>query len=202
MNFFSYIVDRDFGFAPNPFYGFCTLANCKPRTRKSAKVGDKIFGLAGKKYRGDGGHRLIYAMEVTEILTFENYFNDKRFKLKKPTIKSHPKRQFGDNIYYQDSLNRYVQLDSHHSFPNAITHTGNRDHDTQVDKVLISDNFVYYGNNAILLPNNLLDNVIANKNITVKRHHKNRFHSDFISELEKYWQTLPRGIYGNPNEWK
>jgi len=36
----SYVVARDYGFAPNPFFGFCTLATCKPRLRSVAQVGD------------------------------------------------------------------------------------------------------------------------------------------------------------------
>ena len=31
---FSYVVDHDYGFAPNPFGGFCTLAKCKYGTTK------------------------------------------------------------------------------------------------------------------------------------------------------------------------
>ncbi|WP_225761747.1 hypothetical protein [Acinetobacter sp. Marseille-P8610] len=34
MKIFSYVVSRDFGFAPNPFFNFCTLATCKPKIRK------------------------------------------------------------------------------------------------------------------------------------------------------------------------
>ncbi|MFH1865797.1 MAG: hypothetical protein ABIK85_07930, partial [Candidatus Eisenbacteria bacterium] len=39
MRLFSYIVARDYGFAPNPFCGVCTLATCKPKIRESASVG-------------------------------------------------------------------------------------------------------------------------------------------------------------------
>ena len=41
-------MTRDYGFAPNPFFGFCTLANCKPKIRKSANVGDWIIGTGCK----------------------------------------------------------------------------------------------------------------------------------------------------------
>ena len=34
---YSYIVARDFGFAPNPFNGVLTLATCKPIVRKGAE---------------------------------------------------------------------------------------------------------------------------------------------------------------------
>ena len=42
MKYFAYILKLDSGFAPNPFYKFCTLATCKPETRKQAEVGDWI----------------------------------------------------------------------------------------------------------------------------------------------------------------
>lgn len=34
MTLYSYVVAHDFGFAPNPFDGLCTLATCKPDIRK------------------------------------------------------------------------------------------------------------------------------------------------------------------------
>ena len=44
MNIYSYIVRYDSGFAPNPFYGYCTLANCKPIIRGHAQVNDWVVG--------------------------------------------------------------------------------------------------------------------------------------------------------------
>ena len=41
---FSYTVDTDSGFAPNPFGGICTLACCKPKIRQSANVQDWVIG--------------------------------------------------------------------------------------------------------------------------------------------------------------
>ena len=49
MKYFAYILAFDSGFAPNPFYGYCTLADCKPKIRKQAQVGDWIIGLGSKK---------------------------------------------------------------------------------------------------------------------------------------------------------
>lgn len=40
MKLFSYVVAREYGFAPNPFFGWCTLATCKPKIRVTAEVGD------------------------------------------------------------------------------------------------------------------------------------------------------------------
>ena len=35
---YMYVVDRDFGFAPNPFHGVRTLATCKPPIRKGVAL--------------------------------------------------------------------------------------------------------------------------------------------------------------------
>ena len=48
---YSYVVVSDHGFAPNPFHGYCTLANCKPRIRWRAQPGDWIVGT-GSRARG------------------------------------------------------------------------------------------------------------------------------------------------------
>ena len=42
---FVYTVAYDVGFAPNPFYGFCTLATCKADIRNAADVGDWVVGV-------------------------------------------------------------------------------------------------------------------------------------------------------------
>ena len=43
---YSYIVAREYIFAPNPFFGVLTLATCKPGIRYSAEIGDFIIGNA------------------------------------------------------------------------------------------------------------------------------------------------------------
>ena len=70
MKIYSYIVNHDTGFAPNPFYGYCTLANCKPKIRKTAEIGDLIFGLSCKARN----NYLIYAMKVMEANIQEYFF--------------------------------------------------------------------------------------------------------------------------------
>jgi hypothetical protein len=82
---FSYVVDHDYGFAPNPFRGYCTLARCKfGKKRKNivelAEKGDWFVGTGGANTKLSAGHgKLIYAMRVDEKLTFADYFNDERF---------------------------------------------------------------------------------------------------------------------------
>jgi len=81
MKLYSYIVKHDTGFSPNPFHGYCTLACCKPAIRRTAQKGDWVVGLTPKK----DGNRIVYFMRVDENpLTFTQYWNDRRFKAKRP----------------------------------------------------------------------------------------------------------------------
>ena len=76
---FSYVVDHDLGFAPNPFGGFCTLAKCKFASKKRnivemAEEGDWIAGTGGADLSKSAGHgKLIYAMRVDDKLTLAEY---------------------------------------------------------------------------------------------------------------------------------
>jgi hypothetical protein len=79
-NLYVYVVDRDFGFAPNPFHGCCTLATCKPEIRKGARIGDWLMGVGGSRLRATG--KCIFLMNISEILTFETYWADTRFQIK------------------------------------------------------------------------------------------------------------------------
>jgi len=69
---FSYCVDYDLGSAPNPFWGVCTLAICKPKIRRAAKREDWIVGTASKKFGKHAGF-VIYAMKVTDKKKLAEY---------------------------------------------------------------------------------------------------------------------------------
>lgn len=148
---YLYVVDRDFGFAPNPFHGFCTLATCKPDIRNTAKVGDWIFGLGGKRLKASG--RCIFAMKVTSKVTFNEYWNNPDFRDKKPIRNGSRVMMVGDNIYVQDpSNNTWQQARSHHSKPDGSLNEHNLRRDTRSKFVLISKHFYYFGSSAPTIP--------------------------------------------------
>ena len=114
MNLHSYIVRYDSGFAPNPFFGYCTLATCKPDIRGRACINDWIVGTGSANKEIRRGGRLVYAMRVTGEHTFQQYWNDGRFHPKKPTLNKSRMHACGDNIY-RSRNGEWQQLNSFHT---------------------------------------------------------------------------------------
>src|SRR4030043_501693 len=146
-NLYVYVVDRDFGFAPNPFHGYCTLATCKPGIRKGAGIGDWVMGVGGRRLRATG--KCIFVMNISEICIFEEYWADIRFQIKKPVRNGSLVMMVGDNVYHKDvTTGNWIQEDSHHSNQDGSTNMTNFQRDTQTDNVLISNHFFYFGSAA------------------------------------------------------
>lgn len=148
-NLYIYVIARDFGFAPNPFFGYCSLATCKPQIRKSAQPNDWILGVAGRNL-GTGVYRkCIVLMKVTEKMTFEEYWADPRYILKRPCRNGSQLKMVGDNIYHKDPHHNWIQENSHHSNPDGSTNTINLERDTgHCEDVLLSEFFFYFGSDA------------------------------------------------------
>jgi hypothetical protein len=153
VRLYSYVVRYDSGFAPNPFYGFCTLATCKPDIRRSAQVGHWIVGTGSADKRVKRGGHLVYAMRVTETLTHRQYWDDPRFRKKRPSLRGSSKHACGDNIYRWDTTDkRWRQLDSFHSNADGSPKLEHIRRDTGVDRVLISNHFIYFGGRGPEIP--------------------------------------------------
>jgi len=144
MKLYSYVVARDYGFAPNPFHGICSLATCKPLIRKGAVIGDWVVGTGSSKYKRMG--HVVFAMKVTEAISYDQYWSDARFSSKKPNLTGSFKQAFGDNIYHRNTrTGSWVQVNSHHSLETGAPNPKNIEHDTQTDRVLISTEYIYWG---------------------------------------------------------
>lgn len=64
----------------------------------NANVGDWIIGT-GSLSKNDNEERLLYAMKMDELLTYDEYFEREEFEHKKPKDSDLHGSQ-GDNIYY------------------------------------------------------------------------------------------------------
>jgi hypothetical protein len=143
-NLYTYVMQHDAGLAPNPFWGWCTLAVCTPNHQGSrARRGDWIAGVSDKRR----GYRLIHVMEVEERMHMNDYFRDPRFVDKKPLMTGSPQRRCGDNFYSLDNRGRWIQ------HPNRY-HEGPRilEQDTRHPWVFISQRFWYLGRDSQEVP--------------------------------------------------
>lgn len=198
MKLYSYVIARDFGFAPNPFCGYCTLATCKPTIRRTAQVSDWIVGTGSKKY-GLVGH-VVFAMRVAETLTFDQYWNDPRFAQKRPNLRGSLKQWFGDNVYHHShDTGRWLQENCHHSRHNGRAYLANIQNDTQTDRILVANDFVYWGALAPKIPSRLRRGVDLCK---AGPGHKSNFSEEFVGRVIDWLRSLPPwGYAGDPAEF-
>jgi len=203
LSVYTYVIDHDLGLAPNPFWGYCTLAVCKPKIRKSKslKTGDWIVGTGSvalekrlKRPPGQYINKIIYAMEVTEILTFEEYWNDPRFFVKRPNVNGSLARKYGDNIYYPIN-DDWGQLDSAHSNSDGSMNLKHRKKDLSGKNVLISNNFYYFGDNLIKVPNKFVE--LFKYGVGEKKN-QDALAIDLINWIK---ETQIKDITGDPIDW-
>jgi hypothetical protein len=144
MRLCSYVVRVDAGLAPNPFWGYCTLAVCTPNHQGiRAGRGDWVMGHSTARR----GHRLIYAMRVSEVLSFDQYWGDPRFERKKPKLVRSWREACGDNIYHHGRSGEWIQGPSpFHNTPELLLK------DTRHPRVFVSDHFYYFGEKAVEIP--------------------------------------------------
>lgn len=191
MRLYSYVVARDYGFAPNPFHGICTLATCKPVIRRCAHVGDWIVGT-GSASVGLSGH-LVFVMKLSEKMTYNEYWNDSRFQNKRPDLHGSLKQAFGDNIYHRDqTTNMWNQAPSHHSHQDGTANIANIANDTQTELMLVGEKFAYWGGSGPLLPASFRSE--PGRNICAIRGHKCNFPPEFVNSFLEWFESL--GVSG------
>lgn len=196
MSIYSYKITRDYGFAPNPFGAYCTLACCKPRVREKAIVGDWIIGTGA--ITNNLLYHLIFLMQVTERLTFQEYWNDERFIYKRPKINGSLKQMYGDNIYHQYE-DKWIQLDSHHSYPEGVINYDNLKQDLSGKYVLVSNRFIYLGDNNFKIPDQykeLCPTALHRDYLTVRNQ---ELAIEFVDSVFDKYQA---GLNGTPINWR
>ena len=160
---YLYAVSYDLGFAPNPFGGLCTLACCKPNIRAKAQAGDWVIGMTGVKTKP--ALRCLFAMVVSGATTFDDYWTAPEYRSRRPVRNGTPKKLVGDNIYHRDSrASPWLQENSVHSQLDGTQCPLNTAHDTRINRVLLSDLFVYFGASAPAMPYAIRDAIGYSKN--------------------------------------
>lgn len=192
---YSYIVAYDSGFAPNPFGRFCTLATCKPEIRKRASIGDWVIGTGSNRKGVRRGGFLVYAMRVGRTLTFSEYWNDPCFEEKKPNLNASYRMACGDNVYCPLEGGGWHQLNSYHSKEDGSPIQKHIKRDTSVDRVLVSDDFVYFGAEGPAVPD-----ILKNAGLVLSgRGQKKIKDPAIITKFESWLEGLDvKGYQGRP----
>ena len=171
------------------------MATCKPGIRNGASVGDWIMGVGGTRLKATG--RCVYLMKVTEIITFDEYWEDSRFRLKKPVRNGSLVMMVGDNIYHRENKNTsWIQEDSHHSNPDGSIKFSNLQRDTKSNNVLISSLFFYFGSEAPIVN---LDSIgYSNNRGYSKKPLAEQENTNFISKIEREHRKNKNIILADP----
>ncbi len=188
-NVYIYVVDRDFGFAPNPFHGVCSLATCKPQIRNTAQVDDWVFGVGGSRLKSTG--KCIFAMRVTQKITYNEYWENPEFKDKKPVRNGSKKMLLGDNIYHcSKETGLWSQAHSHHSLADGSMNEYNKNRDTKSRNVLLSKHFYYFGSAAPIIPKNILNRLCYKNGVGHRKYSYDQAKHLVVWLEEKYRDRL------------
>ena len=161
-------------------------------------MGDWIIGTGSKKKDRKG--YLVYAMRITENMTFNEYWEDERFQRKKPNLRGSKKQAFGDNIYFKDEAGQWHQQDSHHSYPCGVPNVRNIRNDTQTDRVLLSKDYAYWGGLGPEIPSQFRN--YDGCDICAGRGHKCRFPKGLVQNFVTWFRSLAaNGYRGAPLDW-
>ncbi|MDD5434121.1 MAG: hypothetical protein PH343_01700 [Nitrospira sp.] len=182
---YTYVVKKDIGLAPNPFWGYCTLAICTPNHMGiRPQKGDWIIGITTVSRSS----KLVYAMQISKTLPFEDYYNDTRFGKKKPVVTGSWRKRCGDNMYYKDTKGVWKQHSTiHHTKPEDIKK------DLKHPVVFVAEHFYYFGEKAVKIQPEYQD-------LIWKRQGCKKDHNDKIVERFLNWlhTNFNPGILGNP----
>jgi hypothetical protein len=134
------------------------------------------------------GKKLLYSMQVSEILNFNNYYEDTRFRDKKPIIRGNWQQRVGDNMYYQDADGGWKQHQTLHHHKQEIVKK-----DLKHPFVFIGTKYFYFGKHAIDIPAEF------NSLIWNRQGCKTDHEADVINSFTNWLQNNHEpGIYGNP----
>jgi len=169
---YSYLLVTDNGSAPCVQQNILSLAICKPRIRKSAKVGDYIIAFSSKSMKISQNAKIIYIAKITNKLKLNKYYPE--YKNRKDCI-------------YDNNLTL---------IKNNYHNNCNIEKDINGKYVLISNEFIYFGNNFINVPQKIKNMIpkyqghMSKKNI--------EYETAFLNEFNILQKKYGLGIKGQP----
>ncbi len=204
IRLFSYKMTHDTGFAPNPFKGFLTLANCKPKIRKYRQPKEWVAGFTSVGLNGDsvGREKLVYLMEITNKVDYYEYWTNPNYECKKPksgyvTIEN----KAGDNIYRPNANAplhfEQIEETKHHKEESL------QKRDLGGEYTFISNHFFYFGSSPIdiskcvqkpHIPEGICPHGLITDNAQA--------FISFVEKKAKKKHCIQPGIYAFPHKWE
>jgi len=169
---YSYLLVSDNGSAPCIQENILSLAICKPKIRKTANIGDYIIAFTSKSMKVSQEPKIIYIAKITNKLLLNNYYT--KFKNRKDCI-------YDNNLIL-------IKNDFHNSC--------NIKKDINGKYVLLSNEFIYFGNNFIDVPNKIKNIVPKYQGHMSKKNIK--YTKEFLCTFNKLKKKYGVGIRGQP----
>ena len=140
-------------------------------------------------------------MRVSGILSTSDYWHDPRFEKKKPDLFHNWVAASGDNIYEPLARGHWRQLSSYHSHEDGSCREDHVERDTSVERILVSDDFVYFGGEGPQLPARF-HNGGDLKVICSHRNYRRVVSEPVIEAFENWIRSLGvGGFQGKPWDW-
>jgi hypothetical protein len=152
--------------------------------------------MGGSRLKATG--RCVFAMRVTDAISFDEYWSNPAHTEKKPVRNGSSKMMVGDNIYHNDpTTGTWLQRDSHHSNQDGSANEHNVKNDTKTDRVLLSRHFFYFGRLAPFVPEDILRE-IGYRNGRNYRVYRDTVCAPFIEWLENVYPDSLNAVEGDP----
>lgn len=187
--YYVYKVVVDAGGAPCVYHNRLSLAICKPAIRRTAQVGDLIFGFSSND--DEIQNRLVYIAEVTEKVTKGDYYFDPRYENRPDCI-------------YEWTRGGYLVLRDdarHHQFADARPRDVGRYPGYRNAQVLLSTNFRYFGGSGTdewKQQYRSIKRLVENLGQGHRVHHPRKVREELLELKNDLWRTYSKRKLGNP----
>jgi len=134
------------------------------------------------------GNKLVYAMKISEVIDFDDYFSDIRFEYKKPRRGGDWLTQCGDNIYHRERGEWKQEWSPFHKKDQFRQ-------DTKYPKAFIAEEFFYFGENAPPIPSQFSEIICRSQGCRCS--YSPALVRAFLEWLQN---TYPPGMHGFPRD--
>jgi hypothetical protein len=187
-NIYVYKCVVDDGTAPCIDRSLLSMTVCKPKVRTSAKVGDIVIAFGTNAQPAP--NRLVYAAEITEVITGGRYFDEAKYQTRKDCIyKRTPQGalKLVAGVSAHNTGTHAKDLGPPPTYPNAIA--------------LISTDFRYFGGagtDAWKEHAPHLKKMIEFLGQGHRVNHTREVRDDLLKLIERTWKKFPRKVTGKP----